>query len=179
MKGEQSVGEVVEVRIQEIRKSKGIKQKELAAKLGIAANTLSQYETGNREPDLETIKRIALILEVTVDELLGAKIKTRPQAGDGLSREALEIARLFDSAAKELKETVSNVLTAGVPKRKAIKIKITCPIDGTEQVIEQPYLEIGGQKFPDENNGCEMCHPGEDCEKCRMNAMLKVFRLDG
>ena len=51
--------------------------------------------------------------------------------------------------------------------------------DGTEQVIEQPYLEIGGQKFPDENNGCEMCHPGEDCEKCRMNAMLKVFRLDG
>lgn len=63
------------MRIQEIRKSKGIKQKELAAKLGIAANTLSQYETGNREPDLETIKRIALVLEVTVDELLDAKIK--------------------------------------------------------------------------------------------------------
>ena len=61
------------MRIQEIRKSKGIKQKELAAKLGIAANTLSQYETGNREPDLETIKRIALVLEVTVDELLDAK----------------------------------------------------------------------------------------------------------
>lgn len=63
------------MRIQEIRKSKGIKQKELAAKLGIAANTLSQYETGNREPDLETIKRIALVLEVTVDELLDAKTK--------------------------------------------------------------------------------------------------------
>ena len=61
------------MRIQEIRKNKGIKQKELAAKLGIAANTLSQYETGNREPDLETIKRIALALEVTVDELLDAK----------------------------------------------------------------------------------------------------------
>lgn len=63
------------MRIQEIRKSKGIKQKELAAKLGIAANTLSQYETGNREPDLETIKRIALVLEVTIDELLDAKTK--------------------------------------------------------------------------------------------------------
>ena len=70
------------MRIQEIRKSKGIKQKELAAKLGIAANTLSQYETGNREPDLETIKRIALVLEVTVDELLDAKTKAPTQEGE-------------------------------------------------------------------------------------------------
>ena len=70
------------MRIQEIRKNKGMKQKELAAKLGIAANTLSQYETGNREPDLETIKRIAFILEVTVDELIGAKTKAPAPEGE-------------------------------------------------------------------------------------------------
>lgn len=38
------------MRIQEIRKGKGIKQKELADKLGIAANTLSQYETMKPAP---------------------------------------------------------------------------------------------------------------------------------
>lgn len=58
------------MRIQEIRKGKGIKQKELADKLGIAANTLSQYETGSREPDIETTKRIANELGVSVDELI-------------------------------------------------------------------------------------------------------------
>ena len=74
------------MRIQEIRKGKGIKQKELADKLGIAENTLSQYETGSREPDIETTKRIANELGVSVDELVGAK-KEKPSGknAEGLS----------------------------------------------------------------------------------------------
>ena len=112
----------------------------------------------------------------------GAGRKTEKPADpkiDGLTEEAIKIARLFDSATEELKEAVSSVLEAGATKRRSASIKVTCPIDGTEQVIEQPYLEVGGKKFPDQNNGCEMCHPGEACEKCRLDAMLKVFHLDG
>ena len=113
-----SVSEVVKVRIQEIRKSKGIKQKELAAKLGIAANTLSQYETGNREPDLETIKRIAFALEVTVDELLDAKTKTRPQAGDGLqlghlSEEELDYIKWYREKATEKEKEIVRLIVKG------------------------------------------------------------------
>ena len=71
------------MRIQEIRKRKGLKQKDLAAKLGIAANTLSQYETGTREPDIETTKRIAKELNVTVDYLLGrSNEKTPAKSGE-------------------------------------------------------------------------------------------------
>lgn len=59
------------MRIKELREQRGILQKEMGDALGIAQNTLSQYETGRREPDLETTKRIADYFGVTVDELLG------------------------------------------------------------------------------------------------------------
>lgn len=59
------------MRIKEIRAQQDIQQKELAALLGIAANTLSQYETGKREPDIKTLVGIADALNVSVDDLLG------------------------------------------------------------------------------------------------------------
>lgn len=90
------------MRIQEIRKSKGIKQKELAEKLGIAANTLSQYETGNREPDIETTKKIAKELGVTVDELIWVK-KEKPSGKNAEGQEE-EFIRLFKSLPRETQE---------------------------------------------------------------------------
>lgn len=59
------------MRIQAAREQKKIRQKDLATKLGIAPNTLSQYETGKREPDFETLRRIADALDTSTDYLLG------------------------------------------------------------------------------------------------------------
>lgn len=62
------------MRIREARERQNLQQKELAAKLRIAQNTLSQYETGKREPDLETLKRIADTLGTTTDYLLDREV---------------------------------------------------------------------------------------------------------
>lgn len=59
------------MRIREIREAKGLQQKVLARNLGIKPNRLSQYETGAREPDLDTLDRIATELDVSVDALMG------------------------------------------------------------------------------------------------------------
>ncbi|MDU4860765.1 MAG: helix-turn-helix transcriptional regulator [Terrisporobacter othiniensis] len=53
------------------RESLGLKQKEMADKLNIPANTYNGYETGKRSPSLEVTKEIADFLEVSVDYLLG------------------------------------------------------------------------------------------------------------
>ena len=53
------------------RKSKHIQQKSVADALGIPHSTYSGYESGKREPNFETLKRIALFLGVSTDELLG------------------------------------------------------------------------------------------------------------
>lgn len=53
-----------------IRKKRGITQKELADQLDLSITAISQYETGKREPKFETLKKIAKIFDCTVDELI-------------------------------------------------------------------------------------------------------------
>lgn len=53
------------------RLRKGLSQVQLAEQLGIAKSTYSMYESGKREPNMQTIKKIADILDVSTDELLG------------------------------------------------------------------------------------------------------------
>lgn len=56
--------------LKKIRLRKGLTQAELASKVGVLNTTICNYESGFREPDLETLKKLAAALECTVDELL-------------------------------------------------------------------------------------------------------------
>lgn len=53
------------------REELGLKQKEMAEKLKLPANTYNGYETGKRQPSLEVVAEISNILEVSTDYLLG------------------------------------------------------------------------------------------------------------
>ncbi len=67
-----------------LRKKKGLTQAQLCKVLNIAQPTLSGYETGNYEPDQDTLGRIADYFGVTVDFILGREnhttIDTTPRA---------------------------------------------------------------------------------------------------
>ena len=54
-----------------------IKIKDLAPKLCLSASTLSNYTQGIREPDYDTLRRIADYFGVSIDYLLGHKIPGR------------------------------------------------------------------------------------------------------
>ena len=58
------------MQIKEIRKEKGIKQKELAEKIGVDVSVLSRYENGGITPSRDRLQKIAEVLEVTIDKLL-------------------------------------------------------------------------------------------------------------
>ena len=53
------------------REKKNMTQKEVADGIGVAKSTYSLYESGNREPNVQTIKKISDVLNVSADELLG------------------------------------------------------------------------------------------------------------
>jgi phage repressor protein C with HTH and peptisase S24 domain len=53
------------------RKRERLSQKELAAKIGVAQNTISMYESGRREPDFETLEAFADFFNVSMSMLLG------------------------------------------------------------------------------------------------------------
>ena len=60
-------------RIRELRKAQGLTMKELGTVVGLAESTISQYETGKRQPDNETLLRLGEFFGVSVDFLLGGE----------------------------------------------------------------------------------------------------------
>lgn len=58
------------MRLREIRKSKGISQLKMAIDLNTNQNTISRYETGDREPGINELIQIADYFNVSIDYLL-------------------------------------------------------------------------------------------------------------
>ena len=58
-------------RINDVLAKKGIMQKELAEHLGVTANTVSYYLSGERCPDIDKLIEISRFLNVSTDFLLG------------------------------------------------------------------------------------------------------------
>lgn len=58
------------MRLKNIRKSKGISQLKLALDLNTSQNTISRYETGQREPSINDLIKIADYFNVSIDYLL-------------------------------------------------------------------------------------------------------------
>lgn len=76
-------------RLRELRKSKGISLKELGAIIGVAESTMSLYESGKRQPDYETLLKLAEYYGVTVDSLLrGSEEEQLPEELVILNRKA-------------------------------------------------------------------------------------------
>ena len=59
------------MRLKEIRKEKGISQLKLAMDLNTNQNTISRYETGEREPGINELIKIADYFGVSIDYLVG------------------------------------------------------------------------------------------------------------
>ena len=58
-----------------LRKEKGLTQNELAEKLFVSYQAVSQWENGNTNPDVSIIPNIADTFEISIDELFGRKTK--------------------------------------------------------------------------------------------------------
>lgn len=57
--------------LRELREEKDLSQVDLAKKLNITSQSLSQYELSKRMPDIEMINRLADFFNISVDYLLG------------------------------------------------------------------------------------------------------------
>ena len=58
-------------RLKTLRLEKGLSQQKLGELLGFCNQTISFWEIGSREPDLDTLIRIAYFFDVSIEELLG------------------------------------------------------------------------------------------------------------
>lgn len=101
-------------RIRELRKQHRITMKQLGEVIGVAESTISQYETGKREPDNETLLRLGEYFGVSVDYLLGAAVqKETPPALT--KKDERDISLRIDQILSDLEGQQTGLMFDGEP----------------------------------------------------------------
>ena len=57
-------------KLQELRKSKGLTQEELAQAIFVSRAAVSKWESGRGYPNIDSLKELAVFFSITVDELI-------------------------------------------------------------------------------------------------------------
>ena len=74
-------------KLQELRKSKGLTQEELAAQLFVSRTAISKWESGRGYPSIESLKIIASFFSISLDELLSSREVLTIAEADGKRKE--------------------------------------------------------------------------------------------
>lgn len=105
MESKNTCVEVFGKRLKELRKANGYTIEQCAEAVGISKSTVGYYENNNRMPDIEILSRIADVLNVSADYLIG---KTNTTATKGKTKTVCDFTGLSDTAAEYLAELVKN-----------------------------------------------------------------------
>ena len=93
------------VTLGELRREKGLSQRQAAAELGISQAVLSHYENDSREPKLEFVVKVSDYYSVTTDYILG-RTKER---GNGASKLSAQVNTIVDSL-EAIKQTEAELI---------------------------------------------------------------------
>ncbi|MGM2820537.1 helix-turn-helix domain-containing protein [Bacillus cereus group sp. Bce001] len=87
--------------IRNLRKQKGITQKELAQSLQLSESTIGMYERNERQPDYNTLIRIADYFNVSTDFLLGRDFNVKEDRNNKELDQWLNDIKLAPSQTRE------------------------------------------------------------------------------
>lgn len=110
-------------RIAQIRRAKGIKQDELAEKLGVTPQAVSKWENDVSCPDISLLPWLAGLLGVTTDELLSGK------------KEETAVRILPPEERRSIDDMMMRVI---VDSKEGDKVRVNLPVS-----LVQMALEIG------------------------------------
>ena len=120
------------------RKRKKMSQAELSAALGVGRTTLTKWETGENIPNIDVLDKLATILDVSADNLLG-----RPPAIDRFKRDdqnvrlLVQYSKLNDFGKEEAVKRVSELCM--IPQYIDKNMPIAAHSD---KVIDDKELEL-------------------------------------
>lgn len=138
------------LRLKEIREQRKIQQKDVCTALGIAQNTYSQYENNKREPDSETLSKIADFYNVTLDYLVGRADTPTPAAQTPQSAEP-EIQAEFNKLTESEQKDVLDYIRFKKHRRPQAKGLKELDAEIMEQNLSRAAFTPSVPDFTDEN----------------------------
>jgi transcriptional regulator with XRE-family HTH domain len=81
------MAEIFSERLKKIRESKKLSQSDLGKKTGLQSAAISHFETGQRKPSFDNLKKLADALSVSIDYLLGRDVTQSSNATQKLFRD--------------------------------------------------------------------------------------------
>ena len=120
-------------RIAYLRKQKAMTQEELAEKMGISSQAVSKWENDISSPDIQSLPKLARVLDIMVDELLTGKTQ--------------DVQMLSPERRKSLDQLT---LRVRVTSNAGDKIKVNVPMP-----LVKVALELGMEIIPGVTPGVE------------------------
>jgi len=109
-------------RIAMLRRQKGLKQDDMAERLGVSPQAVSKWENDQTCPDISLLPGIAALLGVSVDELLSGK------------REAEPVVRMVpETERKDIKEMMLRIV---VDSSGGDKVRVNIPVALVQVAID-------------------------------------------
>lgn len=65
------------IALRALRRARGMTQQQVAEQIGVAKNTVSMWEVGEREPSIDKLRKLAALFDCTIDELVNGKTKKK------------------------------------------------------------------------------------------------------
>lgn len=105
-------------KIKQLLKDKGLQQKTVATYVGLNQSNYSKTENGRREPCVEVLQKLSVILSGTVDELLNPKDKIQPSLITLEDKTVSEKIRQVVQLEKEDKNVIYKMLDTMLNNKK-------------------------------------------------------------
>lgn len=86
--------------LSKLRKEKGLSQREFANCFGVSNGAVAMWETNKRQPDIETLVKIANFYNVSIEYLLGESSTSSNQPNSRLSLMDKELIEYFHQTCK-------------------------------------------------------------------------------
>lgn len=118
--------EMLSDNIKALRKEKGLTQEEFAIRLNVVRQTVSKWEKGLSVPDAEMLQKIAEVLEVNVQELLGVPNTSEYEQ----SELALQLSRINEQLAIKNRRSRRIWKTVGIVLAVIVLLNILLAIIG-------------------------------------------------
>lgn len=133
-------------KILELRKEKRLSQEQLAEKINVTRQTISNWELGETSPDLNQAKELAKVLNISLDELVGNEInnimlqKVSTVADNTSKIKKIVKVILIIIAIMFLFNIISGILYANVGKTSGGSVEFTCEYNGEEEDFYFEYV---------------------------------------